>query len=162
MCGIAGLVGPKGSIAEPTLRSMLDAIRHRGPDGDGMHVEAGVAMGMRRLSVIDLEGGWQPLFARNRQVVAFQNGEIYNYRALRRELEAGGRVFATHSDTEVLAHGYDAWGIDGLLARIDGMYALAILDRDTRVLHLARDRFGEKPLFYAAAGEQFAYGSDAG
>ncbi len=161
MCGIAGLIGPPSSVQEPTLRSMLDAIRHRGPDGDGIHLEPGVAMGMRRLSVIDLESGWQPLFARSRRVVAFQNGEIYNYRALRRELERAGRAFATQSDTEVLAQGYDAWGIEGLLARIDGMYALAILDRDTRVLHLARDRFGEKPLFYASGGERFAYGSDA-
>jgi asparagine synthase (glutamine-hydrolysing) len=117
---------------------------------------------MRRLSVIDLATGNQPLAARGKRVLAFQNGEIYNYRALRRELEAQGTVFATQSDTEVLAQGYDRWGIDGLLARVDGMYALAILDRDARVLHLARDRFGEKPLCYAAAEGRFAYGSDAG
>jgi asparagine synthase (glutamine-hydrolysing) len=141
---------------------MLAAIRHRGPDGEGMHVEPGIAMGMRRLAVIDLATGDQPLYARGAQVLAFQNGEIYNYRALRAELERSGRVFATASDTEILAQGYDCWGIDGLLARIDGMYAVAILDRDARVLHLARDRFGEKPLFYSAADGRFAYSSDLG
>ena len=93
-------------------------------------------------------------------MLAFQNGEIYNYRALRAELERAGSAFVTASDTEVLAQGYDRWGIDGLLERIDGMYALAILDRDTDVLHLARDRFGEKPLFYATAAGRFAYSSD--
>ncbi len=162
MCGIAGLIDPHARNAEGVLRAMLDAIRHRGPDGDGLHAEPGIVMGMRRLSVIDLETGWQPLAARHGQVLAFQNGEIYNYRALRAELERAGCVFATASDTEVLAHGYARWGIDGLLARVDGMYALAILDRDERVLHLARDRLGEKPLFYVAAAERFAYSSDAG
>jgi asparagine synthase (glutamine-hydrolysing) len=160
MCGIAGLIDPGARNAEGVLRAMLDAIRLRGPDGEGLHVEPGIAMGMRRLSVIDLETGWQPLAARNGRVLAFQNGEIYNYRALRNELERAGCAFATASDTEVLAQGYDRWGIDGLLERIDGMYALAILDRDARVLHLARDRFGEKPLFYAAAAGRFAYSSD--
>ena len=160
MCGIAGLIDPGATNAEGILRVMLDAMRLRGPDGEGLHVEPGVALGMRRLAVIDLATGSQPLAARNGRVLAFQNGEIYNYRALRTELERTGSAFATASDTEVLAQGYDRWGIDGLLQRVDGMYALAILDRDTRVLHLARDRFGEKPLFYAAAARRFAYSSD--
>ena len=116
--------------------------------------------GDRRLSVIDLAHGWQPLYSRGDRVVAFQNGEIYNYRALRVDLEAQGFTFATHSDTEVLAHGYALWGMDVLLQRVDGMYAIAILDRDGRELHLARDRFGEKPLFYRAAPGRFAYASD--
>lgn len=162
MCGIAGIVDLRQSPSPSLLRAMLAAIRHRGPDGEGTHFEPGVALGMRRLSVIDLATGDQPLAARGGRVLAFQNGEIYNYRALRRELEAAGCAFATQSDTEVLAQGYDRWGIDGLLARIDGMYALAILDRDARVLHLARDRLGEKPLCFAAADGRFAYGSDAG
>jgi len=162
MCGIAGIVDSRQSPSPSLLRAMLAAIRHRGPDGEGTHVEPGVALGMRRLSVIDLATGDQPLAARGGRVLAFQNGEIYNYRELRRELEGAGCAFATESDTEVLAQGFDRWGIDGLLARIDGMYALAILDRDARVLHLARDRFGEKPLCYAAADGRFAYGSDAG
>jgi len=162
MCGIAGIIDPTHSTAPHVLAAMLDAIRLRGPDEEGQHIEPGVAMGMRRLSVIDLSTGQQPLRARNGQVLAFQNGEIYNYRELRADLERAGSVFATASDTEILAQGYDRWGIDGLLARIDGMFALAILDRDARVLHLARDRFGEKPLFYAARDGRFAYGSDLG
>jgi asparagine synthase (glutamine-hydrolysing) len=162
MCGIAGLIDPRARALPATLDVMLDAMRHRGPDGEGRHAEPGVALGMRRLSVIDLAHGWQPLRARGDRVLAFQNGEIYNYRALRQELERDGRSFTTASDTEVLAQGFDRWGIEGLLARIDGMFALAILDRDARVLHLARDRFGEKPLFYAAADGRFAYSSDAG
>jgi len=162
MCGIAGILDLRQPPPPSLLHAMLGAILHRGPDGEGTHFEPGVALGMRRLSVIDLATGDQPLSARDGRVLAFQNGEIYNYRALRRELEAHGTVFATQSDTEVLAKGYDRWGIDGLLARVDGMYALAILDRDARVLHLARDRFGEKPVCYAAADGRFAYGSDAG
>ena len=162
MCGIAGIIDPTYRTAPRVLAAMLDAIRHRGPDEEGLHVEPGVLMGMRRLSVIDLATGQQPLRARSGQVLAFQNGEIYNYRALRGDLEHAGSVFATASDTEILAQGYDRWGIDGLLARVDGMFALAILDRDARVLHLARDRFGEKPLFYAARDGRFAYSSDLG
>lgn len=157
MCGIAGLIGD-GATRE-LLAEMLAQQLHRGPDGDGMHVEAGVAMGMRRLSIIDLEHGWQPLKSRDGRVVVFQNGEIYNYRELQVELRARGYRFKTESDTEVLAHGYDCWGIDGLLRRIDGMYAFAVLDVDERVLHLARDRFGEKPLFYMSGSGCLAYAS---
>ncbi|MEO8673983.1 MAG: asparagine synthase (glutamine-hydrolyzing) [Casimicrobiaceae bacterium] len=162
MCGIAGIIDSTQATPPGVLHEMLTAIRHRGPDGEGIHVEPGVAIGMRRLAVIDLATGNQPLRARGGQVLVFQNGEIYNYRALRGELERAGCAFATASDTEILAQGYDRWGIDGLLARVDGMYAFAILDRDARVLHLARDRFGEKPLFYAAKDGRFAYSSDLG
>ena len=162
MCGIAGLIDAQAPRVDIVLRAMLDAIVHRGPDGEGVYVDGGIALGMRRLSVIDLAHGWQPLTARGGRVLAFQNGEIYNHGELRATLAREGVRFATASDTEVLAKGYERWGIDELLARIDGMYALAILDRDTRVLHVARDRFGEKPLFYAAAPGRFAYGSDLG
>ena len=161
MCGIAGIIDHH---ADPPLRAllhgMLDRMVKRGPDGAGEHLSGALAMGMRRLSVIDLEGGWQPLFAADKQVVAFQNGEIYNYRELRRELESHGCVFRTHSDTESLAHGYAVWGIDGLLQRVDGMFALAIFDQRSGELHLARDRFGEKPLFYAASSGRFAWASN--
>jgi asparagine synthase (glutamine-hydrolysing) len=158
MCGIIGVIEPGGRGLD-TVRRLLPILYRRGPDGTGDYADGSVAMGMRRLSVIDVTGGWQPLFARGDRIVAFQNGEIYNHREVRRELEELGLVFHTHSDTEVLAHGYDAWGIEGLLARLDGMFALAILDRDCRVLHLARDRFGEKPLFFAAMPGHFAYAS---
>ncbi|MBS0438616.1 MAG: asparagine synthase (glutamine-hydrolyzing), partial [Proteobacteria bacterium] len=161
MCGIAGIldVHANAPVSEQ-LDGLLAWLVKRGPDGEGRFVEGHLAMGMRRLSVIDLEGGWQPLYAANGQVVAFQNGEIYNYRELRSELERLGFVFRTHSDTETLAHGYVAWGIDGLLARVDGMYAMAILDKRSGALHLARDRFGEKPLFYASANGRFAWASN--
>src|SRR5262245_56931724 len=132
---------------------------HRGPDGKGEYCSGQLVIGMRRLSVIDLQGGWQPLFSRAGRVAAFQNGEIYNHRVLRAELEARGYVFRTQSDTEVLAHGYDCWSIDGLLGRLDGMFALAIHDQDSNELHLARDRFGEKPLFYSARPDGFVFSS---
>ena len=139
---------------------MLAWLIKRGPDGSGEYLDGPLAMGMRRLAVIDLEGGWQPLYAADGQVVLFQNGEIYNYKDVRTELRKLGFAFRTESDSEVLAHGYVAWGIDGLLQRIDGMYAIAILDRRSGELHLARDRFGEKPLFYAAVQGRFAWASN--
>ncbi|BCU08006.1 asparagine synthase (glutamine-hydrolyzing) [Allochromatium tepidum] len=160
MCGIYGLIGYPDTRSGHLLDVIGDYMRPRGPHGEGRYLEPGVALGMRRLSIIDLEHGWQPLKARDGQVVCFQNGEIYNHRELRRELQALGARFATAGDTEVLAHGYALWGLDGLLARLDGMYAIAILDRDRRELILARDRFGEKPLFYTQLGTVFAYSSD--
>lgn len=161
MCGIVGLIDTKQpDFPDALLDAMRDVMRNRGPDGVGTFREGPIAMAMRRLSVIDLAHGGQPLYSRGERVVTFQNGEIYNYRALRSELESLGFLFATQSDTEVLAHGYAHWGIEGLLDRVDGMYAISILDRDRRELHLARDRFGEKPLFYQAVPGRFAYASD--
>jgi len=161
MCGIAGVLDlHTDAPLRAQLERMLGWMLKRGPDGSGEYVDGSLAMGMRRLAVIDLEGGWQPLYSADGQVVAFQNGEMYNYRELRAELQRDGFAFRTNSDTEVLAHGYVAWGIDGLLQRVDGMFAYAIFDRRTGELHLARDRFGEKPLFYAAADGRFAWASN--
>jgi asparagine synthase (glutamine-hydrolysing) len=161
MCGIVGSIDNiSPSIPAKIIPYMRDVMLNRGPDGEGTFVEGSIAMSMRRLSIIDLANGWQPLTSRNGQVIAFQNGEIYNYLSLRKELEQQGYVFQTNSDTEVLAHGYAHWGIDGLLNRVDGMYAIAILDRQSRELHLARDRFGEKPLFYCCQPDRFAYSSN--
>ena len=146
MCGIVGFTyGSRLSsgLSENALTPLLNAMLLRGPDGEGRYVEPGLAMGMRRLAVIDTALGGQPMLSRNGQVVAFQNGEIYNFRKLRAELEAKGYAFTTQSDTEVIAHGYTEYGIDGLLARLDGMFAIAILDRDQNVVHVARDRTGE-------------------
>lgn len=157
MCGIAGYVSR--TISAGGLNVLLDSMYSRGPDGDGYYHDESVHMGMRRLSVIDLEGGWQPLTSRGGQVVVFQNGEIYNHHSLRKTLQGEGFQFKTCSDTEVIAHGYVQWGLDGLLSKIDGMYAIAIYDRDARQLHLIRDRFGEKPLFYAASMDGFGYAS---
>lgn len=163
MCGIVGFFAdPRlaGALRPEALTPLLDAIVARGPDGEGRLVHGGLVMGMRRLSVIDLSTGGQPLLSRDGRVAAFQNGEIYNYRQLRIELMSLGYGFTTQSDTEVLAHGFDAWGIEGLLDRLDGMFAIAILDKDEGLLHLARDRLGEKPLYYThAPGRAFAYGS---
>ncbi|MDO8444900.1 MAG: asparagine synthase (glutamine-hydrolyzing) [Deltaproteobacteria bacterium] len=160
MCGIVGLIDLSNKYSHPNvIRRLAATLENRGPDGYGEYIDGSVAMAMRRLSVIDLEHGWQPLKSLGGQVVAFQNGEIYNYKTLRKDLEEAGFVFESNSDTEVLAHGYAQWGIEGLLERIDGMYAIAILDRKRRELHLARDRFGEKPLFYCYKEGYFAYAS---
>lgn len=161
MCGIVGLIDTvSGHVPPQLLATMRDVMIERGPDGEGHYLDGAVGMAMRRLSVIDVEGGAQPFFSREGQVVVFQNGEIYNYRELRGQLEKHGCAFTSQSDTEVLAHGFAEWGIEGLLKRLDGMYALAILDRASRELHLARDRFGEKPLFYTHSKGRFAYSSN--
>ncbi len=161
MCGIVGLIDTvSGSVPSELLFAMRDLMVKRGPDGEGHFLHGAIGMAMRRLSIIDLEHGWQPLLSRNGDVVAFQNGEIYNFRELRKLLEKRDYQFRTDSDTEVLAHGFAEWGIKGLLERIDGMYALAILDRGANALYLARDRFGEKPLFYSSSGGRFAYASN--
>lgn len=161
MCGILGYVGAAAERhGERGLRQRLQQMASRGPDGEGAWLGERLALGMRRLAVIDVAGGDQPFHGRDGRVVAFQNGEIYNHEPLRAELESCGYRFRSRCDTEILAHGYDAWGIDGLLRRLDGMFALAILDRDSECLHLARDRFGEKPLFWAHRGDDFAFASD--
>lgn len=161
MCGIVGLIDHQSkAIPGALLSAMRDVMSLRGPDGVGEFLDGCIGMAMRRLAVIDLDHGGQPLTSRNGQIICFQNGEIYNYKNLRRELQLEGYTFRTSSDTEVLAHGYACWGIDGLLSRIDGMYALAIFDRENKRLYLARDRFGEKPLFYCSSEGRFAYASD--
>lgn len=161
MCGIVGLIDKSGEYSRSEIiRQMADVMIKRGPDGYGEFVDSSIAIAMRRLSIIDLENGWQPFFSRNGQVVAFQNGEIYNFQELRRTLVGNGYHFRSRSDTEVLAHGFAQWGIKGLLERIDGMYAFAILDKREKTLYLARDHVGEKPLFYYASEGKFAFSSD--
>jgi asparagine synthase (glutamine-hydrolysing) len=159
MCGIAGFAGPGTRIH---LEAMTRALAHRGPDGEGFFIDAarGVHLGHRRLAIIDLEGGVQPLWNADRTVCVVFNGEIYNHAALRAELTAAGHVFATdHSDTEVLVHGYQAWGRD-LPAHLNGMFAFAIYDLRAAKLFLARDRFGEKPLYWFQRNGLFAFGSE--
>ncbi len=149
MCGIAGIAAfdPRRDIDAADVIPMLRKLQHRGPDDEGVHCGAGVALGHRRLSVIDLDGGHQPLCGRSASTSITVNGEIYNYRELRAELEQRGHVFRTASDCEVAAHAYDAYGLD-FLDRLDGMFALALWDATANRLILARDRMGEKPLFY--------------
>jgi asparagine synthase (glutamine-hydrolysing) len=151
MCGIVGMVGPRASdpaaAKERTLR-MLDAVRHRGPDGSGFWAESGVALGHRRLSIIDLSPmAAQPMHDPSGRYVVVYNGEIYNYRELRRELERKGHHFQTTSDSEVLLHAYIEWGPQ-CLDRFNGMWAFAIWDRARRTLFAARDRVGKKPFYY--------------
>jgi asparagine synthase (glutamine-hydrolysing) len=151
MCGIAGFVGMPlaKDAATARLHSMCDAIVHRGPDDAGYYVEDGVALGMRRLSIIDLTGGHQPISNEDGSVTVVFNGEIYNHRALREELEASGHRFRTRSDTEVLVHLYEERGLD-MAVRLHGMFAFAIWDARQRLLLIARDRTGMKPLSYSA------------
>jgi asparagine synthase (glutamine-hydrolysing) len=161
MCGIVGIVAAPGAPppSEAVGRAMNAAITHRGPDDEGIFCDAQALIGMRRLSIIDLAGGHQPVHNEDGTVQAVFNGEIYNFRELRAELEGRGHRFYTHSDTEVIVHGYEEWG-DGCFARLDGMFGLALWDTRTRTLVLARDRFGEKPLFWVESGGQLAFASE--
>lgn len=156
MCGIAGIIDLKGSraIDRAALKRMTDAIAHRGPDGEGFFIEDGVGLGHRRLAIIDLAGGAQPMATASGGGVLVFNGEIYNFRELARALEQQGAAFRTRSDSEVLAEGLEREGarfIDGLR----GMYAFAYWNREARTLTLARDRFGEKPLYFATTPDGF-------
>ena len=160
MCGICGVVTADGTVPDlDAVREMSRRLVHRGPDSDGLFHEDGVALAARRLSIIDLEGGTQPLTNEDGSVVVVQNGEIYNYRELRGDLERRGHRFATASDTEVLAHLYEEHG-DRFVSRLRGMFAVALWDAKRRRLLLARDRFGIKPLYYRAAGGSLAFASE--
>ena len=147
MCGICGIASPVGVPDLDRLAAMSAALVHRGPDSAGEHADGPVAIAARRLSIIDLAGGDQPIANEDGSCVVVQNGEIYNYPELRRELEREGHVFATHSDTEVLVHLYEQHGPE-FARRLRGMFAVAIWDARVRRLVLARDRYGIKPLYY--------------
>jgi asparagine synthase (glutamine-hydrolysing) len=148
MCGIAGFISRDGSLGHGTLQAMCDTIRHRGPDDEGFLLDGQVGLGIRRLSIIDLQTGHQPIANEDGSVVVVFNGEIYNFAELRRWLVQHGHHFTTASDTEVLVHLYEEEGVEGV-TRLRGMFALALWDRRRRALWLARDRFGKKPLYYA-------------
>jgi asparagine synthase (glutamine-hydrolysing) len=161
MCGIYGFAGFK---EDGLLDRMGRVIRHRGPDGTGRYEApdgAPFSMGMQRLSIIDLEGGWQPVFNEDQSIAVCYNGETYNYVELREELEAKGHQFKTHSDTECLVHGFEEWGIDGLLKRMNGMAAFCICDVRAQEFYIGRDRCGQKPLYYHHANGRFLFGSEA-
>lgn len=162
MCGITGLVHLDGRpVDERELRALTARVAHRGPDGEGHHVDGAVGLGHRRLTVIGLDDGAQPLFNEDGRVAVTYNGEIYNYRELRRELEGLGHRFRTGTDTEVLVHGYEAWG-DDVVHHLRGMFAFAIWDAHRRRILLARDRVGIKPLHYLRDGARFAFASEMG
>ncbi|HML23365.1 MAG TPA: asparagine synthase (glutamine-hydrolyzing) [Aggregatilinea sp.] len=158
MCGIYGQFNPHG--ADPILiERMAACLAHRGPDGYGTFHDGALAFGAGRLAIIDLAAGVQPLFNEDRSVAVVFNGEIYNYRALRAALQAEGHVFATGTDTEVIVHGYEAWGLD-VLTHLRGMFAIGIWDRGQQRLFLARDRMGEKPLYVARRGDDLLFASE--
>lgn len=150
MCGISGIVDVRGQseIERDLLTRMNDLLTHRGPDGSGYHFEPGVGLGHRRLSIIDLEGGKQPMCNEDGSVVVTFNGEIYEFAHLMDELRAAGHNFKTRCDTEVIVHAWEEWR-EACLDRLQGMFAFAIWDRNTEEVFLARDRFGKKPLYYA-------------
>ena len=159
MCGIAGIFDLRTPPRLEDLKPMVDIQSHRGPDADGFLVDGPVALGMRRLSIIDLAGGDQPIFNEDRSVGVVMNGEIFNYVELRNWLRNQGHTFATKSDTEVLVHSYEDHG-PGLLPKLNGMFAFALWDKKSRSLLLARDRMGVKPLYYARVGSRWLFASE--
>lgn len=158
MCGICGFTGEivdQGSI----IHNMAEVITHRGPDSDGYYTDNNIAMGFRRLSIIDLDAGHQPIYNEDKSMVLTFNGEIYNYKILRRELIELGHKFYTQADSEVLIHGFEEWG-EKLLDRLRGMFGFAIYNKKDNSLFIARDFFGIKPMHYAQVDGHFVYGSE--
>ncbi len=161
MCGIAGFIDEQYSVpqAEQLIGAMCHVIRHRGPDDQGTWVGDGMAMGMRRLAIIDVAGGQQPIFNEDQSVLVVFNGEIYNYRELKKDLQDHGHIFHTNSDTEVIVHAYEEYG-DNCPQYLRGMFAFALWDRKRRRLLAARDRFGKKPFNYYWDGQRLIFGSE--
>jgi asparagine synthase (glutamine-hydrolysing) len=161
MCGVTGVISLRGEAVSPVLlKRMTDAIAHRGPDGEGQWIEGPVGLGHRRLAIIDLSpAGHQPMLASNYRYVLSYNGEIYNFRELRTELEALGYWFRSQTDTEVVLNAFAAWGTDALM-RFNGMFAFALWDRQEQRLLLARDRYGIKPLYYSLTSDHLLFGSE--
>lgn len=162
MCGVVGILDLDGEPVSPqTLQRMTDAVAHRGPDGEGHWIEGPIGLGHRRLSIIDLSpAGHQPMQTPGGRFVISYNGEIYNFRELRTELEAKGHQFRSRTDTEVLLYALAEWGM-GALDRLNGMFAFALWDRENKRLTLARDRYGIKPLYYCTVGAAFLFASES-
>lgn len=161
MCGFVGFIDENDQTYDhrAAIVAMTDAIAHRGPDSEGYFEDGRAALGFRRLAIIDLAGANQPLYNENRSLVLVFNGEIYNYRELRRQLIAAGHAFSTQGDAEVVLHGFERWGA-GVLDRLRGMFAFALYDTATGELFCARDAFGIKPLYYAVEGDRILFGSE--
>ena len=164
MCGITGWANldartPPPEGAKQLLHSMCERMLHRGPDAEGLLVSTGVALGMRRLAIIDLVTGEQPAFNEDHSVAVILNGEIYNYRELRADLESRGHSFRSASDTEVLPHLYEEYG-KSMVQHLNGMFAFALWDAPNQRLFIARDRFGEKPLYWGIFGNQLLFASE--
>jgi asparagine synthase (glutamine-hydrolysing) len=161
VCGIAGKVDRDGGVSAALVERMCECQAHRGPDSRGIFSGDGAGLGIQRLRVIDLETGDQPVYNEDRSVVVVLNGEIYNYRELRRELEGRGHSFSTHGDTETIVHLYEEEGPE-LVRRLNGMFAFALWDQRRRRLLIARDRVGKKPLFYSQRGGSLSFASELG
>ncbi|HNM16187.1 MAG TPA: asparagine synthetase B, partial [bacterium] len=159
MCGIVGFISAENLDRPSLLKAMTDVIAHRGPDDDGTFFDKKAALGFRRLSIIDVAGGHQPLSNTDQSLWIVFNGEIYNYKEVRTELIAKGYSFKTNSDTEVIIHAYQAWG-SRCLQKLNGMFAFAIWDTQRERLFIARDRLGVKPLYYWHSGSRFVFGSE--
>ena len=160
MCGIVAFYDPKINEKQAVIGKMMATIKHRGPSSDGYYTNDEVALGFRRLSIIDLRGGSQPIFNEDKTRAIIFNGEIYNFKPLREELIKAGHVFSTKADTEVLLHGYEEWGMDGLLKRVRGMFAFLIWDDNNKTLYGARDFFGIKPMYYSNQNGHLLVGSE--
>src|SRR3982751_559887 len=161
MCGIAGIVSSHLLDVDAPSRAlaMRDVLAHRGPDEAGLHCDAHAALAHRRLSIVDLSSGQQPLSNEDGSIWVIFNGEIYNHADIRRELEAHGHVYRTKSDTETLVHAYEQWG-EACVDRLRGMFAFAIWDAPNRRLLLVRDRLGIKPLYWAMTADALLFGSE--
>ena len=160
MCGIVAFYDPKINEKQAVIGKMMATIKHRGPSSDGYYTNDEVALGFRRLSIIDLRGGSQPIYNEDKTRAIIFNGEIYNFKPLREELIKAGHVFSTKADTEVLLHGYEEWGMDGLLKRVRGMFAFLIWDDNNKTLYGARDFFGIKPMYYSNQNGHLLVGSE--
>jgi asparagine synthase (glutamine-hydrolysing) len=161
MCGICGVLDLRSArpVSEELVRRMTEVIRHRGPDDEGFYFGPGAALGHRRLSIIDLAGGHQPVENETGDVRVVFNGEIYNYAGLAADLKRAGHVFRTRSDTETILHAYEEYGVSAV-ERLRGMFAFAIWDEPRRRLLLARDRMGIKPLYYTVCGGRLLFASE--
>lgn len=159
MCGITGFLDVDGRLSETDLRRMNATLTRRGPDGEGYFSAPGIGLAMRRLAIIDLEGGWQPVYNEDKTIAVVFNGEIYNYQQLRARLIEQGHRFRTHSDSEVIAHLYEEHG-EAFVERLEGMFAIALWDSVKKRLVIARDRLGIKPLFVARIGRSLVFGSE--
>jgi asparagine synthase (glutamine-hydrolysing) len=159
MCGICGIASTRGRINRGRLAAMSETLIHRGPDAEGTFVKGGIGLASRRLAIIDIEGGDQPITNEDASCTVIQNGEIYNFAELNRLLERAGHTLRTRSDTETIVHAYEEWGLD-FAVRLRGMFAIAIWDARQRRLVLARDRFGIKPLYYRDTGTELSFASE--
>ena len=160
MCGFVGFINHKDTKkSKQIIKEMCDLIAHRGPDGEGYYVNKNIALGHRRLSIVDIKGGAQPMYNESKDICIVFNGEIYNFEELKKELQKNHK-FQTNCDTEVLIHGYEEWGIETLLKKLVGMFAFVIYDEIKQRIIGARDHFGIKPFYYYKKNKEFFFGSE--